>query len=203
MSFVPASWDQPMLTGEFNAQGVTRVLEAIRRSIPRSGSTRPRPARCSARSARCRRPSMTPFYPRSPYGVSKVFGHYITVNYRESYGLFAVSGHPLQSRVAPPRPGVRDPQGDRRRGAHQARAGRLAAARQPRRATRLGLRGRLRAGDVADAPAGPARRLRRRHGRSSTRCGTGRDRVRARRPRLAAARRASIPRSCGRPRSTT
>ena len=92
MSFVPASWDQPLLTGEFNSQGVTRVLEAIRQVDPASASTRRRRARCTGACARCRRRRLTPFYPRSPYGVSKVFGHYITVNYRESYGIFAVSG---------------------------------------------------------------------------------------------------------------
>ena len=81
---------------------------------------------------------MTPFYPRSPYGVSKVFGHYITVNYRESYGMFAVLGHPVQPRVAAPRPRVRHAQGDRRRRAHQARAGRPPGARQPRRAAATG-----------------------------------------------------------------
>ena len=70
---------------------------------------------------------MTPFYPRSPYGVSKVFAHYITVNYRESYDLFAVLGHPVQPRVAAPRAGVRHPQGDRRRRTHQAGTGRHAA----------------------------------------------------------------------------
>jgi GDPmannose 4,6-dehydratase len=92
MSFVPASWDQPMLTGEFNSQGVTRVLEAVRvvdrtvriyqaSSSEMFGKVREVPQR-----------ETTPFYPRSPYGVSKVFAHYITVNYRESYDLFAVSG---------------------------------------------------------------------------------------------------------------
>ena len=92
MSFVPASWDQPMLTGEFNSQGVTRVLEAVRvvdagiriyqaSSSEMFGKVREVPQKES-----------TPFYPRSPYGVSKVFAHYITVNYRESYNLFAVSG---------------------------------------------------------------------------------------------------------------
>jgi GDPmannose 4,6-dehydratase len=92
MSFVPASWDQPMLTGEFNSQGVTRVLEAVRvvdasiriyqaSSSEMFGKVREIPQR-----------ETTPFYPRSPYGVSKVFAHYITVNYRESYDLFAVSG---------------------------------------------------------------------------------------------------------------
>ncbi|HEY5616553.1 MAG TPA: GDP-mannose 4,6-dehydratase [Vicinamibacterales bacterium] len=92
MSFVPASWDQPMLTGEFNAQGVTRVLEAIRQV---DTSIRLYQASSSEMYGRVRevpQTEMTPFYPRSPYGVSKVFGHYITVNYRESYGIFAVSG---------------------------------------------------------------------------------------------------------------
>src|SRR5215510_7348622 len=92
MSFVPASWDQPMLTGEFNAQGVTRVLEAIRQVDP---SIRIYQASSSEMFGKVRevpQTELTPFYPRSPYGVSKVFAHYITVNYRESYNLFAVSG---------------------------------------------------------------------------------------------------------------
>src|SRR4051812_8069203 len=92
MSFVPASWDQPMLTGEFNSLGVTRVLEAIRQVDP---SIRLYQASSSEMYGRVRevpQTELTPFYPRSPYGVSKVFGHYITVNYRESYGMFAVSG---------------------------------------------------------------------------------------------------------------
>ena len=92
MSFVPASWDQPLLTGEFNAQGVTRVLEAVRHVDP---SIRVYQASSSEMYGKVREvPQIetTPFYPRSPYGVSKVYGHYITVNYRESYGLFACSG---------------------------------------------------------------------------------------------------------------
>ena len=92
MSFVPASWDQPMLTGEFNAQGVTRALEAIRSVDPKM---RCYPASSSERYGRVRevpQTEATPFYPRSPYGCTKVYGHYITVNYRESYDLFAVSG---------------------------------------------------------------------------------------------------------------
>ncbi len=92
MSFVPASWDQPMLTGEFNAQGVTRVLEAIRHV---DSSIRLYQASSSEMYGKVRevpQTELTPFYPRSPYGVSKVFGHCITVNYRESYDLFACSG---------------------------------------------------------------------------------------------------------------
>src|SRR4026207_257924 len=92
MSFVPASWDQPMLTGEFNAQGVTRVLEAIRQV---DTSIRVYQASSSEMFGKVRevpQTELTPFYPRSPYGVSKVFAHYITVNYRESYDMYAVSG---------------------------------------------------------------------------------------------------------------
>ncbi len=92
MSFVPASWDQPLLTGEFNAQGVTRVLEAIRRI---DTSIRLYQASSSEMYGKVRETPQTegtPFYPRSPYGVSKAFAHYITVNYRESYDLFAASG---------------------------------------------------------------------------------------------------------------
>jgi len=92
MSFVPASWDQPLLTGEFNSQGVTRTLEAIRQV---DTSIRLYQASSSEMFGRVRevpQTELTPFYPRSPYGVSKVFAHYITVNYRESYNMFAVSG---------------------------------------------------------------------------------------------------------------
>jgi GDPmannose 4,6-dehydratase len=92
MSFVPASWDQPMLTGEFNAQGVTRVLEAVRHV---DSSIRLYQASSSEMFGKVRevpQTELTPFYPRSPYGVSKVFGHYITVNYRESFGLHACAG---------------------------------------------------------------------------------------------------------------
>src|SRR5947199_3416054 len=93
MSFVPTSWKQPVLTGDFTGIGVTRVLEAIRLVDPKGirfyqasssemfGKVQETPQRES-----------TPFYPRSPYGVAKVYGHWITVNYRESYGLYAVSG---------------------------------------------------------------------------------------------------------------
>jgi GDPmannose 4,6-dehydratase len=92
MSFVPASWDQPMLTGEFNSQGVTRVLEAIRHANPGIRFYQASSSEMYGRVREVPQTEMTPFYPRSPYGVSKVFGHYITVNYRESYDLFAVSG---------------------------------------------------------------------------------------------------------------
>jgi GDPmannose 4,6-dehydratase len=92
MSFVPASWDQPLLTGEFNAQGVTRVLEAIRVVDPTIRVYQASSSEMFGKVREVPQRETTPFYPRSPYGVSKVFAHYITVNYRESYGLFAVSG---------------------------------------------------------------------------------------------------------------
>jgi GDPmannose 4,6-dehydratase len=92
MSFVPSSWDQPMLTGEYNAQGVTRSLETIRRVNPKIRFYQASSSEMYGRVREVPQTETTPFYPRSPYGVSKVFGHYITVNYRESYGLFAVSG---------------------------------------------------------------------------------------------------------------
>ncbi|HXH05222.1 MAG TPA: GDP-mannose 4,6-dehydratase [Vicinamibacterales bacterium] len=92
MSFVPASWDQPMLTGEFNAQGVTRILEAVRQVNPRIRVYQASSSEMFGKVRETPQNELTPFYPRSPYGVSKVFAHYITVNYRESYGLFAVSG---------------------------------------------------------------------------------------------------------------
>jgi len=92
MSFVPASWDQPMLTGEFNAQGVTRVLEAIRQVDPEIRLYQASSSEMYGKVREVPQTELTPFYPRSPYGVSKVFAHYITVNYRESYNLFAVSG---------------------------------------------------------------------------------------------------------------
>src|SRR5467141_371104 len=92
MSFVPASWDQPLLTGEFNSQGVTRVLEAIRQVDPAIRIYQASSSEMYGRVREVPQTELTPFYPRSPYGVSKVFAHYITVNYRESYDLFAVSG---------------------------------------------------------------------------------------------------------------
>ena len=92
MSFVPSSWDQPMLTGEYNSQGVTRALEAVRIVNPKIRFYQASSSEMYGRVREVPQTEMTPFYPRSPYGVSKVFGHYITVNYRESYNLFVCSG---------------------------------------------------------------------------------------------------------------
>ena len=92
MSFVPASWDQPLLTAEFNSLGVTRILDAIRQVDPTIRLYQASSSEMFGKVREVPQTEATPFYPRSPYGVSKVFGHYITVNYRESYGLFACSG---------------------------------------------------------------------------------------------------------------
>jgi GDPmannose 4,6-dehydratase len=92
MSFVPASWDQPMLTGEYNSQGVTRVLDAIRQVDLKIRFYQASSSEMFGKVVEVPQTEKTPFYPRSPYGVSKVFAHYITVNYRESYDMFAVSG---------------------------------------------------------------------------------------------------------------
>jgi GDPmannose 4,6-dehydratase len=91
-SFVPISWKQPVLTGEFTALGVTRMLEAVRSSVPEAHFYQASSSETFGRVHEVPQNEKTPFYPRSPYGVAKVYGHWITVNYRESYGLFACSG---------------------------------------------------------------------------------------------------------------
>jgi GDPmannose 4,6-dehydratase len=92
MSFVPTSWNEPILTGEFTGLGVTRILEAIREVNPRIKFYQASSSEMFGKVREVPQSEKTPFYPRSPYGVAKVYGHYITVNYRESYGLFAVGG---------------------------------------------------------------------------------------------------------------
>jgi len=91
-SFVPTSWSQPVLTGEFTALGVTRLLEAIRLAHPQARFYQASSSEMFGKVVETPQRESTPFYPRSPYGVAKVYGHWITVNYRESYGLYAVSG---------------------------------------------------------------------------------------------------------------
>ncbi len=91
-SFVPVSWKQPVLTGEFTALGVTRMLEAVRNVVPEARFYQASSSEMFGRVQQVPQNEKTPFYPRSPYGVAKVYGHWITVNYRESYDLFACSG---------------------------------------------------------------------------------------------------------------
>jgi GDPmannose 4,6-dehydratase len=91
-SFVQTSWDQPVLTGEFTALGVTRVLEAVRLACPKTRFYQASSSEMFGKVQQVPQVESTPFYPRSPYGVAKVYGHWITVNYRESFDLYAVSG---------------------------------------------------------------------------------------------------------------
>ena len=92
MSFVPTSWEQPVLTAEFTAVGVARVLESVRAVHPAARFYQASSSEMYGKVLETPQSETTPFYPRSPYGVAKVFGHYLTVNYRESYNLFACSG---------------------------------------------------------------------------------------------------------------
>jgi GDPmannose 4,6-dehydratase len=92
MSFVPTSWDQPVLTAEFTAVGVTRLLDALRQVCPQARFYQASSSEMFGKVQETPQRETTPFHPRSPYGVAKVYGHYLTVNYRESYGLFACSG---------------------------------------------------------------------------------------------------------------
>ena len=92
MSFVPTSWNQPVLTGEFTALGVTKILEAMRMVCPKAHFYQASSSEMFGKVLETPQTEKTPFYPRSPYGVAKVYGHFITVNYRESYNLFACSG---------------------------------------------------------------------------------------------------------------
>jgi GDPmannose 4,6-dehydratase len=92
MSFVAASWSQPVLTAEFTAVGVTRILEAMREVVPEARFYQASSSEMYGKVLEVPQSETTPFYPRSPYGVAKCYGHFITVNYRESYDLFACSG---------------------------------------------------------------------------------------------------------------
>lgn len=91
-SFVPTSWSQPVLTGEFTALGVTKMLEAVRHSAPSVRFYQASSSEMFGRVRQVPQNELTPFYPRSPYGVAKAYGHHITVNYRESFNIFALSG---------------------------------------------------------------------------------------------------------------
>lgn len=91
-SFVQTSWAQPVLTGEFTALGVTRMLEAMRKAAPKARFYQASSSEQFGKVVEVPQRESTPFYPRSPYGVAKLYGHWITVNYRESFNLFAVSG---------------------------------------------------------------------------------------------------------------
>ena len=132
-SFVPTSWLQPLLTGEFTGLGVTRMLEAVRFIDPAIRFYQASSSEMFGQVREEPQNEQTAFWPRSPYGVAKVYGHWITVNYRESYDIFACSG--ILFNHESPRRGtrVRHTQGHRRRRPHQAGPGHgQAQARQPR-----------------------------------------------------------------------
>ena len=201
-SFVPTSWNQPVLTAEFTALGVTRVLEAIRLVDPGIRFYQASSSEMFGKVRESPQTERTPFHPRSPYGVAKVYGHDITVNYRESYGLFACSG--ILFNHESPRRGlefvtrkVTDGVARIKLGLQQElRLGNLDARRD------WGF-----AGDYVQAmwlmlQQERARRLRGRHGREPLRAGAGAACLRARGPRLARSTWSSIPRSSGPPRST-
>ena len=158
MSYVATSWIQPTLTAEFSGVGVTRMLEAMREVCPEARFYQASSSEMFGKVLEVPQTERTPFYPRSPYGVAKAYGHFITVNYRESYGLHATSG--ILFNHESPRRGLEFV--TRKITWHTAAIklglGRQAPPRQPRRRARLGLCRRLRRGDVADAPAGRAPR---------------------------------------------
>ncbi len=153
MSFVAVSWIQPTLTAEFTGVGVTRMLEAMREVCPEARFYQASSSEMFGKVLEVPQTETTPFYPRSPYGVAKAYGHFITVNYRESYDLHATSGILFNHEC--PRRGLefvtRKITWHAAAIKHGLREG--AAPRQPRRRARLGLRQGLRRGDVADAPA--------------------------------------------------
>ena len=127
MSFVAVSWIQPTLTAEFTGVGVTRMLEAMREVCPEARFYQASSSEMFGKVLEVPQTETTPFYPRSPYGVAKAYGHFITVNYRESYGLHATSGILFNHESPAPRAGVRDPQDHLARRRDQARPRRGAA----------------------------------------------------------------------------
>ena len=166
-SFVMTSWAQPVLTGEVTALGVTRVLDAILTVDPTIRFYQASSSEMFGKVVEVPQSERTPFYPRSPYGVAKVYGHWATVNYRESYQLHASSG--ILFNHESPRRGLEFVTRKVTNAVARIKLG-LAdrcKARQPRLPARLGLRAGLRAGDVDDAPTGRARGLRGGHGRDA------------------------------------
>ena len=159
MSFVAVSWIQPTLTAEFTGVGVTRMLEAMREVCPQARFYQASSSEMFGKVLEVPQTETTPFYPRSPYGVAKAYGHFITVNYRESYDLHATSG--ILFNHESERRGLEFVTRKITWHAAAIKHGLCegAALGQPRRRARLGLCEGLRGGDVADAAAGHARGL--------------------------------------------
>ena len=169
MSFVPTSWQQPVLTAEFDAVGVTRMLEAIRLVSRHIRFYQASSSEMFGQVREVPQTETTPFHPRSPYGVAKVYGHFITVNYRESYGLFACSG--ILFNHESPRRGQEFVTRKISDGVARIMHGlaQRPGARQSRSPARLGICRRLRRRDVAHAAATRPGRLRHRHRRDAQR----------------------------------
>ena len=198
-TFVPTSFLQPVLTAEFTALGVLRVLEAIRLVDPTIRFYQASSSEMFGHVREEPQNEQTPFWPRSPYGAAKAYGHWITVNYRESYGLFACSG--IMFNHESPQRGMEfvTPQSDRRRRPDQTWPPAKTAVGQSRRRARLGLCRRLCGSHVDDAAAGRARRLRHRDRHQAFGARVGRTGVSPRGARLARARHdRSAPVSAGR-----
>ena len=153
-SFVAASWQQPLLTGNVTGLGAANVLEAVRIAGPEARFYQASSSEMYGLIQEPVQSERTPFYPRSPYAAAKLYAHWMTVNYRESFGLHASSGILFKPREPTSRHRIRHPQGHRRRGAHQAGARERIGAGQHECHARLGPCARLRPGDVADAAAG-------------------------------------------------
>ena len=198
ISYVPMSWQQAELTGEVTGIGVLRVLEAIRvcsgisaSRTPKGGQIRFYQASSSEMFGQVRespQTEQTPFHPRSPYGVAKAYGHFLTQNYRESYGMFAVSG--ILFNHESPRRGAEFVSRKVSLGVAKIRLGheRAAPARHLVVAPGLGVRRGLRPGHAPDAGPGRAGGLRDRHRGHAQRRGTGRAGLRRGRAGLAGAR---------------
>ena len=159
-SFVPTSWNQPVLTAEATALGVTRMLEAVRAVDPGVRFYQASSSEMFGKVREVPQTESTPFHPRSPYGVAKTYGHFITVNYRESYDLFACSG--ILFNHESPRRGL---EFVTRKVSHAAASIKLGVQKtvglgNPGSKPRLGIRWRLRRSHVANASARLARRLR-------------------------------------------
>ena len=152
-SHVRVSFDIPEYTADVTGVGTIRILEAIRETGIRSRFYQASSSEMFGKVQAVPQTETTPFWPRSPYGVAKVFAYWATVNYRESYGLLREQRHPLQPREPAPRRDLRHAQDHPRRRRDQARPAEGTVPRQSRCETRLGLRAGIRRGHVAHPAA--------------------------------------------------